>query len=216
MNINDIPIFINSKDRFTYLQIQINRFNRAGLDNIIILDTGTTYEPLLNYYKELPYKIKMLGGGTHLSLWDCGILSEMNLLDSPIVYTDSDVIPTEYCPNDFLQYMQNLLQKYPDIPKIGFGLKIDDLPDHYQHKNAVIDWETQFWKDAIEPNCFRAPIDTTFALYRNGRLRGWQHAIRTGEPYTARHLPWYIDSNNPGEEMLYYKSHVTSSSSWPL
>lgn len=210
MNTQNIPIIINSKNRLSCVKQLITRLELANLSNIIIMDTGTTYEPLLEYYNTLPYQIIKLGGGNHLALWDLQVINKLDLLESPIVYTDSDVIPTEYCPNDFLQYMWDLLQKYPDIPKVGFGLKIDDLPDHYLDKESVVGWESQFWKDEIEPHNYRAPIDTTFALYRKGSTRGWAQAIRTGEPYVAHHTTWYSDTNNLSEEDKYYTTHLAN------
>jgi len=35
-------------------------------------------------------------------------------------------------------YFHSLLQKYFQIDKIGFGLRIDDLPEHYMHKEVVL------------------------------------------------------------------------------
>ena len=36
---------------------------------------------------------------------------------------------------------------------------------HYKLKEKVIEWESVFWKEEIEPNIFKALIDTTFAVY---------------------------------------------------
>ncbi len=53
-----------------------------------------------------------------------------------------------------------------------------------------------------------APIATTFALYRPRakRIHGnyYIEMYRTGYPYMAVHLPWYMDSKNPDEESIYY------------
>ncbi len=55
-----------------------------------------------------------------------------------------------------------------------------------------------------EPNIFKAPIDTTFAVYKpyfKGEIIDTQHLyLRTGFPYSVKHLPWYIDNNNLSEE----------------
>ena len=57
---------------------------------------------------------------------------------------------------------------------------------------------------------FRADIDTTFALYRplDRRRHGEGRALRTGPPYVARHLPWYLDSSNLSAEDAYYREHA--------
>jgi hypothetical protein len=33
-------------------------------------------------------------------------------------------------------------------------------------------------------------------------------ALRTGSPYLARHLPWYVDSSRPTDEDRYYRDHL--------
>jgi hypothetical protein len=102
------------------------------------------------------------------------------------------------------------LKKHPSIEKIGMGLKIDDLPEHYHNKRKVIEWERQFWKKIVERGVYDASVDTTFALYRpytNG-AKWVAPAYRTGEPYVAHHMPWYENSSDPGEENLYYAEHA--------
>ena len=69
-------------------------------------------------------------------------------------------------PDDFIEKFILLLQKYPKALKAGFSICIDDLPDHYKLKEKVIEWESVFWKEEIEPNIFKALIDTTFAVYK--------------------------------------------------
>ena len=82
------------------------------------------------------------------------------------VYTDPDVQIDETCPADFMEYFVRILNTYPSCQKVGFGIRIDDLPDSYHNKSKVIEWETQFWRDEVKPGLYRASIDTTFALYR--------------------------------------------------
>ena len=81
-----------------------------------------------------------------------------------------------------------------------------------------IDWEGKFWDPAIEiePGIYAAGVDTTFALYRPlERRHELMRAVRTGKPYVARHLPWYIDSNHLSEEDTYYRDHAdTTMSNW--
>jgi hypothetical protein len=91
---------------------------------------------------------------------------------------------------------------------VGFGLRIDDLPAAYAHRDAVIAWEQRFWQDEVEHGVFRAPIDTTFAMTRPRVGYVLEPALRTGPPYVARHLGWYVDSAHPTDELLYYRSHA--------
>jgi hypothetical protein len=57
---------------------------------------------------------------------------------------------------------------------------------------------------------YRAPIDTTFALYRAGVPFQMEPALRTGNPYVARHLPWYQNSARPSAEQRYYLQHAAT------
>ena len=93
----------------------------------------------------------------------------------------------------------------------------DNLPDQYEHKQKVIDWEKQYYARPTENGLFRAPIDTTFALYRPhvglSRSRSVE-AYRTAYPYQAEHKPWYNDSKNLSEEESYYISHCSQITGW--
>ena len=74
-------------------------------------------------------------------------------------------MPDDSCPFDALDHFRRLLDRYPDVHKVGFGLRIDDLPETYVLRSSVVQWERQFWCEQAEPGVFRA-IDTTFAMYR--------------------------------------------------
>jgi hypothetical protein len=74
---------------------------------------------------------------------------------------------------------------------------------------AVREWEARFWRDEVEPGVFRADIDTTFALYRPLDRRHMEdRALRTGAPYLARHLPWYLATAGLSDEESYYREHA--------
>jgi len=133
------------------------------------------------------------------------------------VISDPDVVPTEECPFDALDYFRSLFDDIPAADKVGFGLRIDDIPDHYAHKAEVLSWERQFWREEILSGVYRAAIDTTFALYRPGRGHWYLNGLRTSTPYLARHLSWYIDSANLTEEERYYREHADPlTTNWDL
>lgn len=214
-----IPIIINNRNRLFYLKQQIQSLEERGYTNIFIIDNASTYPPLLEYYtKECPYKIYRLDRNLgHLALWQSGLIKYFR--KEYFVYTDPDVIPIENCPNDFMEKFLSIMEKYPLLEKVGFSLKIDDLPDTFAKKDTVIDWEKQFWKKRIagNPPLYKAAIDTTFALYKpyylvGGNLRS-PH-IRVGEPYQAKHMPWYNDSTHISEEELYYIQHCETFTHW--
>jgi len=212
-----VPIFINNYNRLNTLKKLIHSLEKRGYKNLHILDNQSTYPPLLHFYESTTYKVHLLKKNYgEKAFWKSGLW--LKYMSSHFVYTDSDVVPVEECPNDFLEYFFGLLKKYPHVHKVGFSLKINDLPDSFKNKQKVISWEENFFKNPIEKDVFIAPIDTTFALYRPYSKRGSRDGktpmLRTGFPYQAKHLPWYIDSENLDEEEKYYTNSLKSKTHW--
>lgn len=220
MEYKNIPIFIISHNRLNCLKDQLEAFTQRGYKNIKIIDNLSTYEPLLEFYKEHPeyevlYMDKNYG---HTVFVDTYLFEKYGKRDYYAI-TDSDVVPVENCPDNFLEYFYNLLRVHrvafgKFIYKAGFGLKLDDLPNHFKLKAEVIGWEKQFWENEVSSGVFQGAIDTTFALYRPGIPMTWAESLRTGDPYIARHTTWYLDYNNLPEDELYYKSQQLTTTHW--
>lgn len=215
-----IPIVINNFNRLEYLKQLIASLESRGYHNIHIIDNNSTYPPLLKYYDtECAHEVIRLDKNIgYLAIWETDIYKRF--WKGYYVYTDPDVVLDESCPDDFLEHFWKLADKYGKAIKVGFGLRIDDLPDHYIHKQKVIEWESQFWENELEPGVFIANIDTTFALYKPFTF-GWgcewhrkTLRLRTGWPYVARHMPWYVDSKNLNDEEKYYMSQIKTSTHW--
>jgi len=216
LNYKEIPIVINNRNRLTFLRQLINSLEKKGYHNIIILDNDSTYPPLLEYYKSCSAEVIFLNRNLGFDALDKIPLYKI-IRKNYFVYTDPDILPVDECPDDFLKYFLDILQKYPQVQKVGFSLKIDDLPDYFKSKAQVIKWEQKFYNKRFDNNLFIAPIDTTFALHRpyatistKGRLK----MFRTGFPYLAYHLPWYNDSDNESDEEKYYVDHVEIGTHW--
>lgn len=212
----DIPIVINNFNRLEMLCRLVNSLETRGYNNIYILDNMSSYPPLLSYYKTCPHKVIMLNKNLgYLALWKSELYKEIR--SGYYIYTDSDMEIDNDCPNNFVEHFLCLMKKYPMAQKVGFGIRIDDLPDYYNNKQSVIEWEKQFWKKQFENGVYQAPIDTTFALYRpycSGPASDLKLNIRTGFPYLIRHLPWYVDSSNLTEEEEYYIGNSCQSTHW--
>jgi hypothetical protein len=135
-------------------------------------------------------------------------------VSGPFVLSDPDIVPIGDCPVDAIDYFEEVLERYPRCAKVGFGLKIDDLPDHYRLKHEVITIESYNWELALAPRLYEAPIDTTLALYRGPGDFCFTPAIRTGYPYLARHVTWYLDENQLPEEERFYRDHSSPDPWW--
>lgn len=213
-----IPIIINNRNRLTYLKKLINSLEIRGYYNIIILDNNSTYEPLLNFYKnECKYKICYLKDNLgHLALWKTPLFNDYKF--NYYIYTDSDLELIEECPENFIEDILLEMKKNRFIQKIGLSLRIDNLPDSYNLKQDVIKWENKFYLHRYKnDNYFISQVDTTFAIYRPFAYGGSSDhhlTLRTSFPLMANHLPWYIDSSNMSFEDKYYIENANSSTFW--
>lgn len=212
--LKEIPVIINNRNRYSYLLRLIHWIEEAGMKNIYIIDNDSTYPPLLEYYKSIPYTVFRLKENVgHMALWETEIIKSFD--NSFYIYSDPDILPSEECKHEFMQVLFDCLKKYTHIEKAGFALHIDDLPEHYSNKYKVMEWESQFWKTKLDDIIYSASIDTTFALYRpySGNSQNHFSACRVAGKFTARHLPWYENSSQPTEEEIFYRSQIREGAS---
>lgn len=214
----DIPIIINNFNRLDNMKDLIAGLESRGYFNIYIIDNNSTYPPLLEYYTNCKYPVFRLDTNVgNDALWRTEIGKKF--FDNYFVYTDSDVVLLNECPDDFMKVFMDVMKKHKLAQKVGFSLKLDDIPDCNTLKKSILDYEGVYYKYYDEnENLYRAPIATTFALYRpRGKRKHANNYIenyRTGHPYMARHMPWYHDSLNPDAEEKYYLEHLHHSTFW--
>jgi hypothetical protein len=210
-----VPVVIVCRDRLAPLKELVAWCEtKAGLDEIYLLDNDSAFEPLLDWYRETPHTVVRLGRNLgKWALWEDGETAEL-VRGREFVYTDPDIVPVDECPADAIDRFAELLERYPGVTKAGFGLKIDDLPDAYPHKQAVLDWEGQMWRWPLGDGAWFAPIDSTFALYRAGAGLRPAEGIRTGAPYLARHTDWYVDPQALSEEERFHRERPGTRGNW--
>jgi len=212
---HQVPIFVNCRDRLSPLLSLLEWLEGAGHTRIYLVDNDSTYPPLLAYYETTPHTVVRLGENLgHKAIWISGAV-KAHAAGEYYVATDPDIVPVPECPPDAVAHFRSLLDRHPDRDKVGFGLKIDDLPRQYRFAREVREWEGKFWEREVEPGVYDAPIDTTFALHRpetefvaSDVLPNHASSLRTGEPYVARHTSWYVNSRRPDAEERYYRAHA--------
>lgn len=227
-----IPVFIIVRDQVSYAKQCLESFvlNDCRLD-FYLVDHGSTYKKCvewLDWMERAQYdSINVLRRGENAhprSLWEWQTFKDV-VGDRQYVVTDCDVIIDPTTPTDWIEYLQDILFAYPEYHKVGLGLRIDNLPQHYEYRAKVLQWEAQWWEKCIAgslstttANLYDAAVDTTLALYRpltEVPSFTLNPAIRTGSPYIAQHLPWYEDSLNLSEEQIYYRDYAaTGISHW--
>ena len=202
----------------------VERLHELGVDErLVLIDNGSTYEPLRDWLAGCDYPVirleENLGPHVANALRESGKLYEYAGVRASehIAYTDPDVIPCAECPADFLEIWRELLDS-TDIIKVGFALRIDDLPDTYPLKSFARNHESVNWNRPIGEVAmtgaiaYHGFIDTTFALVRAGRDFRWtSHCLRTSAPYWARHMTWYETPDTCADDIEYYRNRVGGS-----
>lgn len=209
---NAVTVLIINRDLLTWPRAMVERIERfQDLAEIIILDNGSTYAPLLDWYDAQPHRVIMVNNLGHGGPW----LPEINRQIGTDFYvvTDPD-LDLEAVPLDCLVHLRSILTCHPSLGKVGLGLEIDSVPQqspYFQHVNS---WERHLWQLPLHDGQFRlAPVDTTFAIYNKMLFN--QYGIggaRTTHPYAAKHIPWELTELS--DEFRYYLDRAGSSSSY--
>ncbi len=204
----NVPVYITNKNRLTSLKRLVDwLLETPDVGLITVLDQGTTYQPLLTYYKSLPKRVdvRFLEPNPHL----CWVFWELHMEDEqtgPYIVTDGDYVPADHCPKDLISKMVVLLEEYypKGYTKVGPGIRTDNIPDSPFFSEAV-QGQQQYWQHRLTPECFDAAIDTSFAVYKKefGFNNGW--AIRLDYPYLFEHQRWYVWPLD--DEERYYIEH---------
>ncbi|WP_298903221.1 glycosyltransferase family 2 protein [uncultured Psychroserpens sp.] len=214
-----IPIIIISFNQLRDLKQLVDFLLKHNYSNVVIVDNNSTYKPLLDYFEIINDKVtvcQLEHNIGHLSFWKSETIFK-KYSSGYYVVTDADIVPVNGCPDTFMSTLRVLLDEAFDRTKVGFSLKLDDIPDTNPNKEKIKQWEAQFWDYKIKPKVFKAEIDTTFAMYRPNysyQLKDFTKAWRTDFPLQARHGGWYLDINNLSDEQEYYMKTANASASW--
>lgn len=213
-----MKIFIISYNRFDFLKQQVEFFKQNPELDIHIIDNGSTYQPLVDYLDNVQdVHIHFCGQNYgHKVIWYIGF-SRQYSQDEPYIVTDPDIIPED---ENFVDMLLEALEKFPEINKIGLGLRTDDLPEHYplrekviQHEEFILASEGYFMRDT---RFIKAPVDTTLAIYRAGCHEYFiKPALRTTQSL-AKHLSWYMTAEEMQNEenTFYHNSMKDGSTHW--
>ena len=220
-------MFVINRNWLTPMQRLVSWYLDAkGTGKIYLVDCLSEYPPLLQWYREIEQNSRVevirtsnLGGR---GIWKSKIIHESFKRDrydkDQYIVTDGDLYPDlEVCPDDLVPHLRDILESYnwrakDNSPnRVGPGIKLHDLPDHFSYKESIQRFEGAYWRPAAyarDWDAYGAPIATTFALYD----RLFDHfsgggSFRTNAPYMVEHYPWYVDSSNPGEEANFFVQH---------
>lgn len=218
----EIPIIIINYNQLLYLKQLLNFLIKREFKNIIIIDNKSTFPPLLEYYNEIKKHVTiefMEENYGHAVFFKDNNLQE-KYGKGFYVITDADIVPNKDLPDDFIrQLLMHLKKHWRQINKVGFALRLDDVPEENILKEKILKWEEKFWQLKDSEGIYVAPLDTTFALYKPGYPKRYDHisylsAHRFANNFTAKHGGWYIDQNKMTEEQRFFIGTASKSSSW--
>lgn len=235
-----IPVFIINFNRLASLRGMVDYFRDVPGTRTVIIDNRSTYPPLLRWYhRECPCQVVYLDANHgHHSPWTQGIVGPRDRHLSEwgsdwYIVTDPD-LDLSGVPKDFISVMLGgfplwdsvraspallaMLDRcngvvLPDLVKVGLSLENADLPSALEERLG----QARFWARPLG-DYFLALVDTTLAVYPAiaDPLKAMRAdpALRTNRPYTARHIPWYIDVRNLSEEDAWYFASCGKSATW--
>lgn len=211
-----IPVIINNRNLLTWPKAMVERIQRYdGVGEIIIVDNGSTYEPLLDWYATSPCRIVRGNNIGIAAPWINGTVEDLKV--EYYVVTDPDM-GLEDTPNDTLLYLKDKLESMKHLEKVGLGLDWQRVTSDSPYYNHLQGYEKSRWQASYVQNDVHVDvqIDTTFALYSAQRY--FIGGGSTSAPYVARHYPWEfsLEEARGHEEFRYYIDHATSASSYKV
>ena len=207
-----VTVVINNCNLLTWPKAMVERIEKFGqLAQIVIVDNGSSYEPLLDWYENTPHEVIRLPNLGHTAPWHPKVKDAIKTDFYVVSDPDLDLSST---PTDSLPYLMDCLMRFRHFRKVGLGLSFDDVPPESRYYEHVNSFEARFWRLPLIGGRLRAaPVDTTFAIYHKTIAHEYFiGGARTDQPYAARHHPWSVV--NADAEFEYYLSRVNNSSSY--
>ena len=202
-----IPLVTICYNNHRYVENTVLQAARFGL-RTIILDNASDYSDTRAYLEEVQKRadVIFLPNNAGHTCWTTP--SVFNRLPDRFFLSDPDLQWNPALPADFPAILDELRSKL-GAGKIGFALDLSEGAEIFQDPDYVVGtsilaWEAQFWTSRVlHPSyeIYNAPIDTTFHMF-DKRNPGGRH-IRLGGFFTARHLPWYRETDIPPHDLLH-------------
>jgi glycosyltransferase involved in cell wall biosynthesis len=209
-----MPVIINNRDLLTWPKNMVKRLQQfKGIGDIIIIDNGSTYPPLLEWYKTEPCQIIHIDNIGHQAPWISGLIRSLDA--DYYVVTDSDLDLTN-TPDDTLLYLQDCLID-SGLPKLGLMLDLEAVKPGMLYYDYLQWYEAGRRRTSPEINGImtKLAVDTTFAMYRNEQRNYFVGGGSTMQPYQTVHVPWLYTRETLAndKEYQYYLQHANASAS---
>lgn len=214
-DIKDICFVITNFNQLYFLKNLVAQLKWYYPSNkIYVVDNGSTLTELQKYYFECE-DITAFKYPENDFVANLASFIEHEITNEYFCITDPDLYIPPSTPPNFLEYFKAAIDNY-DFHHAGFGLKTDDIPSWNPKAGWIQGDEKALLSTPVEINGvtgFKAPIDTTFALYKrsNGGWtcpmsgESWSNCVRLFEIY---HMTWYLHKDYLNKEMVNYFNTV--------
>ena len=208
-----VPVIINNRNLLTWPKAMVRDLRKwEWIGDIYIVDNGSTYEPLLEWYATKPCEVISLGVNVgHQAPWLCGLVQKLG--EPYYAVTDPDLDLSKTSKQTIVRCVE-WLQEFPFVGKVGLLLRWDDVPPRSSYYTHVNTYEAQRQKSSpiIKAAKVDVAIDTTFAVYnRQDYFIGGVSLLES-----ARHIPWYYSEKErkADKEFSQYLASASAASSY--
>lgn len=227
--LSHMPVIIVSYRNYVYVENTVKQLNRFNIIPIIIDNYSNDAENInklniLHSEKKAYVIFSKINFGHKVGFFD----PIYKVLPNNFAYTDPDLQFSSNLPENFLEILANLAEKY-NTYKAGFALsllpknelsnspiKINQIELFKFEKNfSIFEWESRHWRFLIDPvnEIYAAPIDTTFAVYNKMNYKeDFLEAVRVAGDFLSIHLPWFPkkDLFTPTDKINYKVNNKSS------
>ena len=213
--LKDIPFIICNFNQLYFLKNLVAQLKWYYPDNkIYVVDNGSTLPELQKYYFECE-DIAAFRYPENDFVANLSSFIEHEITNKYYIVTDPDLYIPPSTPPNFLEYFKAAIDNY-GFHHAGFGLKTDDIPVWNPKAGWIQGDEKALLSTPVDINGvtgYKAPIDTTFALYKRSNggwtcpMSGgaWSNCVRLFEIY---HMTWYLHKDYLNKEMVNYFNTV--------
>lgn len=124
-------------------------------------------------------------------------------------------------PGTKIDQMVRFLERHKELDGLGPMMEYGDIPDYNPDKKTIVKRYARFCnkpQESDELSFIRAPLDTTFGIYRASFVKRGitTNAARIMGPWRAKHWDWYLDHTRPlpVDHLAYLVSKGSNISHW--